>query len=170
MKQKYLIVAVTSLLLLAIVAAMWVLSGNNLGDGVARSKTITFMVDGEAIATIDRDDLATMEYRTFPAVIRSNGRKPQTTRYTGVPLADLCQRLELDLNGKSQVVVKAIDGYITILTIEELRQGRAYLAFQMDGEDLKPINEGGNGPFQLVLPDDPFSQRWCKYVYQVELK
>ena len=170
MKNKYLIVAVTSVILLTIVVAMWIISGNSLGDGVERSKTITFVVDGREAATIDRDFFGAMDSRTFPAVIRSNGKKPQQTRYTGVALDSLFQRLDLDLTGKSQVVVKAIDGYVTVLTMDELQQGRVYLAYQMDGEDLKPINEGGAGPFQLVIPSDPFSQRWCKYVYQVEVK
>ena len=170
MKKKYLIVAGTSLLLLAIVAAMWVLSGNSLVDGVERSKTITFIVDGEVAVTIDRDFLAAQDNRTFSATIRSNGKRPQQTRYTGILLANLFQQLGLDLTDRTQVVVKAIDGYVSTLTMDELQNKRIYIAYQMDGEDLKPINEGGNGPFQLVIPSDPYSQRWCKYVYQVEVK
>lgn len=170
LKNKYAIVILTSVVLLAAIAALWALNGAGLTGGVERSKTITFVVDGQEVANIDREFLLARESRTFPATIRSSGRMPQRVQYTGILLANLFKQLDIDISNSRQIVVKAIDGYVSTLTVEELQRGRVYIAFQMDGEDLKPRNEGGNGPYQLVILNDPYSQRWCKYVYQVELK
>ena len=40
-------------------------------------------------------------------------------------------------------------------------------AFERDGEIMKSKKEGGNGPFQLVIRRDPFSQRWIKHVDKI---
>jgi len=164
------IVVIVSLALLSAIVALWMLSGNRLVGGIERSKTITFSVNGQEAAIIDRDYFLSLDSRTFPAVIRSSGQRPQRVEYTGILLANLIKQLDLDITDSKQIVVKAIDGYVTLLTLEELREGRVYIAYQMNGEDLKPRNEGGFGPFQLVILNDPFSQRWCKYVYLVEIR
>jgi spermidine/putrescine-binding protein len=55
--------------------------------------------------------------------------------------------------------------------MEEAQNVRnVYIAYQINGEDLKSKAQGGNGPYQLVILSDPFSQRWCKYVNGVEIE
>lgn len=45
-----------------------------------------------------------------------------------------------------------------------------YLAYMMDGEPLKSREDGGSGPYQIIIRKDQFSQRWAKYVLEIELQ
>jgi len=105
---------------------------------------------------------------TFPAVVRSSGEKPVETEYKGVELKILFETLGIDVSQFSKVTFNASDGYRIILSMEEINEpSNVYLTFERDGEILKSKKEGGNGPFQLVIRRDPFSQRWIKHVDKI---
>lgn len=107
---------------------------------------------------------------TFPAVVRSSGEKPVETQYKGIELIKLFESLEIDLSSFRRATFNASDGYRIILSLEEIRDpSNVYLTFERDGQVLKSKKEGGNGPFQLVIRRDPFSQRWIKHVDQIIL-
>ncbi len=105
---------------------------------------------------------------TFPAVVRSSGKKPVETEYKGVELKALFKTLGIDTSKFSRVTFNAYDGYRVILSMEEINEpSNVYLTFERDGEIMKSKKEGGNGPFQLVIRRDPFSQRWIKHVDKI---
>lgn len=107
---------------------------------------------------------------TFPAVVRSSGEKPVETQYKGIELIKLFESLEIDLSSFRRATFNASDGYRIILSLEEIKDpSNVYLTFERDGQVLKSKKEGGNGPFQLVIRRDPFSQRWIKHVDQIIL-
>ncbi|NLJ57658.1 MAG: hypothetical protein GX339_02315 [Tissierellia bacterium] len=108
------------------------------------------------------------EASTFPTVVRSSGEKPVETEYKGVELKLLFETLGIDTSQYSRVTFNASDGYRIILSMEEINQpSNVYLTFERDGEILKSKKEGGNGPFQLIIRRDPFSQRWIKHVDKI---
>lgn len=108
---------------------------------------------------------------TFPAVVRSSGSKPVETEYKGIELTKLFTTLDIDLSGYTKITFNASDGYRIILTIEEIMEpSNVYLTFERDGEILKSKKQGGNGPFQLIIRRDPFSQRWIKHVDEIILQ
>ena len=51
-----------------------------------------------------------------------------------------------------------------------MKPRNVYLTFERDGEYLKSKKQGGNGPFQLVIRKDSFSQRWIKHVDEIILE
>jgi DMSO/TMAO reductase YedYZ molybdopterin-dependent catalytic subunit len=71
------------------------------------------------------------------------------------------------------VVVRAIDGYGTSLSIGEI-EGRddVMLAYSVDGKSIPGADEGGPGPVRLLLSQDfagEYNAQQCvKYVYKVE--
>lgn len=108
---------------------------------------------------------------TFPAVVRSSGEKPVETEYKGIELTKLLSSLNIDISKTDKITVNAADGYRVILNIEELEEpSNVYLTFERDGELLKSKKQGGNGPFQLVIRRDPFSQRWVKHVDEIVIQ
>lgn len=170
MQKQKLIVSATVIGLLLAVVVLWLLSGNSLNSGEKADK-ISFLVDGEELAVLDKDFILAQESKTFPAVIRSSGQRPQRVEYSGVLLSGLLDQLGVDWTDKKQIIVKAVDGYVTALSPAEFNgNNNIYIAYAMNGEDLKPRSQGGDGPYQLVIPRDPFSQRWCKYVTEIEIK
>jgi hypothetical protein len=111
------------------------------------------------------------EALVFPAVVRSSGSKPVETEYKGIELTKLFDSLNIDITSYSKVTFNASDGYRIILSMEEIKEpSNVYLTFERDGEILKSKKQGGNGPFQLVIRRDPFSQRWIKHVNEIILE
>lgn len=168
MKKSLWIVTGTSILLLLAVVALWFLSGKSLNSG--DEGVISFLMDGEEIAVVDKNYILVQESATFPAVIRSSGQKPQEVKYSGVLLSDLLNQLDIDWTDRKQALVKGSDGYVTALSLKDLNGKNVYIAYAMNGADLKNKSQGGYGPYQLVIRNDSFSQRWCKYVSEIEIK
>jgi hypothetical protein len=133
--------------------------------------SINVNIDGKT-ETIQAETIyANDESITFPAVVRSSGSKPVETEYKGIELTQLFKSIGVDLSEYTELTFNASDGYRIILNVEEVMEpSNVYLTFQRDGELLKPKKQGGNGPFQLIIRRDPFSQRWIKHVDEIILK
>ncbi len=133
--------------------------------------SLTINIDGENEA-IDTEIIYNHnEAITFPAVVRSSGSKPVETEYKGIELINFFETLDINISNYSKITFNASDGYRIILSVEEiLEPSNVYLTFERDGEMLKSKKQGGNGPFQLIIRRDPFSQRWIKHVDEIILQ
>ncbi len=133
--------------------------------------SITVNIDGK-IEVIQAETIyAHDESITFPAVVRSSGSKPVETEYKGIELTQLFKSIGVDLSEYSKLTFNASDGYRIILKVEEVMEpSNVYLTFERDKELLKSKKQGGNGPFQLIIRRDPFSQRWIKHVDEIILQ
>jgi hypothetical protein len=86
-------------------------------------------------------------------------------------MSKLFSSLNIDISNTQKITFNAIDEYKIILSIDEINEpSNVYLTFERDGKPLKSKKQGGNGPFQLVIRRDPFSQRWIKHVYEIILE
>ena len=169
MKKTSRIVMITVIFLFIATAGLWLLNGG----GIATEDTgavIVFKEDGEAVAEADMEYITGLAGETFKAVTRSDGQKPVEAEYKGVLLKDLLGDMGIGLDGKTQVTVSGADGYMWAIALSELDERDVYIAYEMNGKPLKSKIKNGSGPFQLIIPDDRFSQRWCKYVCEVEVK
>jgi len=109
----------------------------------------------------------------FKATQDTSDSGPEEHTFKGVLLKDVIAGAfsEDELKNASKVVVKAIDGYTTALSPEEvMEQDNVYLAFEKDGKPLGSKADGGSGPYQVIITKDQFSQRWCKFVTEVSLE
>lgn len=106
----------------------------------------------------------------FSAILDTSDTDPKEHTYTGVPLKKVIEECGISLNGKSKIVVRAVDGYTVALTVDEvLDEDNIYLAYGIDGKPLKSKSQGGSGPYQLIVRKDQFSQRWCKFIVEIEV-
>ncbi|HBC29837.1 MAG TPA: hypothetical protein DC024_01120 [Clostridiales bacterium] len=133
--------------------------------------SLTVNIDGK-YETVDTKIIYTHEEAVkFPAVVRSSGSKPVETEYKGIELIKLFETLNIDISNYSKITFNASDGYRIILSVEEIKEpSNVYLTFERDNELLKSKKQGGNGPFQLIIRRDPFSQRWIKHVDEIILE
>jgi len=141
-------------------------------SGCSKEKpSLNLNIDGK-VESIDTEIIYNhKEALVFPAVVRSSGSKPVETEYKGIELIKLFDSLNVDITSYSKVTFNASDGYRIILSMEEIKEpSNVYLTFERDGEILKSKKQGGNGPFQLVIRRDPFSQRWIKHVNEIILE
>jgi len=89
--------------------------------------------------------------------------------YTGVPLKDLLEQVQITANATS-VYVQASDGYGTTLTIEEAMDENTIIAYAKDGVALAALQNGGEGPARLIIGSDEYAQRWVKGVAAIQVK
>ena len=94
----------------------------------------------------------------------SNPEENGVFNYTGVPLRAVLEQADVVGNATS-VYVQASDGYGITLPLREVMQNeQMILAYAKDGDPLKPLVEGGEGPVRLVIATDEFAQRWIRDV------
>jgi Sulfite oxidase and related enzymes len=148
----------------------------NRGDTAFKRKSqdnAVFLIksNGQEIASIDMDYIKGLDKQIFDANIKKSGKDPVKHSFTGVALKKVLEAAGVRTDGASKVIVKAVDGYTSVLTMEETMQdNNVYMVYAIDGKPLGKKEDGGAGPFEMVIKSDQFSQRWCKYVVEVEIQ
>ncbi|MCL1827876.1 MAG: hypothetical protein FWG32_00105 [Oscillospiraceae bacterium] len=156
--------------------AVSVLAALNRGDaGLKRAleenREFLILTDGEPAVTVGLSDLLDLQPREFSAVMSSSMTSPREVIFKGVELRLILAGLDIDAADAAYIVVTGLDGYVTPLTPEEVyKPENVFMCFETDGEIMKTLGEGGFGPFMLVLPNERFAQRWCKYAETVDIR
>ncbi|HSH34827.1 molybdopterin-dependent oxidoreductase [Schnuerera sp.] len=117
------------------------------------------------------EDIVDLGEEEFTAVLDTSDSNPKEHNYTGVPLSNIIEEVKINMEDKKQVIIKGIDGYTVALSIKEVMdENNVYLAYKFNGKFLKSKEKGGSGPYQIIVRKDQFSQRWCKFVVELEVK
>lgn len=137
------------------------------------SQEIIVSAEGKEIERIGYSDLLEIGPVDFKAKLKSSTMiKSKEHNYTGVAVSDIFTHASISLEGKTQIIIESLDGYIVPLKIEEvLALENVYLVYKDNGEYLKAYKEpDGQGPYMIVVKGDNFSQRWAKYVTGISLE
>ena len=167
------LVIIIVIILVAIVGVTAYLNRENLADkDVLQEKALIIIKDdGKEVERIDFDFVKKQGELTFNKELDTSDSDPREHSYTGVPLKNIITGVGIELADKQQLIVRAIDGYTVALTSREvLADDNVYLVYKSDGQFLKGKKEGGSGPYMIVIRQDQFGQRWCKFVIEVEAK
>ncbi|MFO7928200.1 MAG: molybdopterin-dependent oxidoreductase [Candidatus Humimicrobiaceae bacterium] len=171
-RKNTIIIVLVAVLAVAVGVAAFLNSGNLTEKRKMQqeAKVVLKDRDGE-IETIGLGYITGLHPVEFSATLDTSNSGPREQLYTGIELKKIFSSLGIDSRDYSTVLVKAVDGYTVALTMEEvLKESNIYLAYQMNGESLGTKEEGGSGPYQLIVREDQFSQRWCKFVTEVILE
>lgn len=169
MKRK---VWITMTLLLTIAMITGYLHSSDLdGHKESQEQAIVTLMTEELEVSMDMDSIRDIGEETFHATIHSSSQPTSEHTYTGVALKGLLVAAGIEIEEDNQILVRAVDGYAVALTGREvLDEENVYLVYLEDGELLSTKDQGGSGPYMLVITKDPFSQRWCKFVMRVEIQ
>ena len=174
MKKKNLIIILSVVAVLVIVVGVTAVlnsSSIKLKKEQQDSACIIIKKGGEEIASIDMEYISSAGEEDFQADLDTSETDPQKHQYTGVPLIKLLDSLEISMNGIEIVVVRALDGYTVVFDVSEVEdEENMYITYKIDGQYLKDKNQGGSGPYQIITRKDPYSQRWCKFVMEIDLQ
>ncbi len=85
------------------------------------------------------------------------------SKWRGVPVDTLLDGVQ---TAADQVMAHSFGGYTTNLPLEDLTDGRAWIAYQYDGEPLEPEH---GGPARLLVPHLYFWKS-AKWVRAIELR
>lgn len=128
------------------------------------------MENGEEIKSYNMSQIQILGEVKFYADLKSDGTDAVKYLYTGVPLINILEDAGVNIDGKEAAIVSAIDGYIVSVSMDKvLNENNVYLTYMRGDELLGTREGGGDGPYQLIISKDKFSQFWCKYAYSVEL-
>lgn len=166
MKNKVLIIIIA---LLAIATLILGFLNKQSIDVSGKEGTIKFIY-GESSVELSFEEITSLDYKEFSAVEDTSRTGPTARKYKGVLLKEVLNKVNIsneNILSSSKIIVKGLDGYVIALHPEEIMGNTAYLVFEKDGKELGTMKRGGSGPFQLIVKSDSFSQRWCKYVYEV---
>lgn len=171
MKNKNLAAAIAVLAIFTLILGY--LNAKDLNKSSGETVGISIISDGNTI-TLNFEEITALNHHEFKAVEDTSGSGPASRKYKGVLLREVLNKASIDneaITAASKVIVKGLDGYVIALSTDEVMEGKGiYLAFEKNGKPLGNMKNGGSGPFQLIAVTDSFSQRWCKYVFEVSLE
>lgn len=173
MKKNNIIIMVIVIFLVIVVSVTAYLNKENVAIKKQLNNDAIFTVydDGEELNSYNMSDIQAMGEVGFNANLKTNGKDPIAYDYTGVLLKTILEDAGVSFEGKSAVIVSAIDGYVVSVSLDKVMEDdNVYLAYMREGELIGTREEGGKGPYQMIISKDPFSQYWCKYAYSAELK
>ena len=137
----------------------------------AQEAGVFFISAGEQEFPVTMDDLIALSPSDIRANYKPSGRKAETRTYQGVSLKTVIESLSIDYSGYKSVLFIAADGYAsTVNLIEAMDDEGCYIVISHDGNPLGSKESGGVGPIMMILPNDRFSMRWCKFLLEAKLQ
>jgi len=174
MKKRNIIIIVSIIAVLVIVVGNFAfLNAGNIKEKKILEKEAIILVksDGQQLGKIDMELINSIGPQDFNANLDTSDSDAEKHKYTGIALNDALKELDIDISDYSTAIVKAIDGYTVAFKASEISEyDDIYIAIKRDGKPLGIKSSGGDGPCQIIVRKDPFSQRWCKFVIELELK
>ena len=163
----------TVVIILTLAAAILAfLNRENIAEKKAMQDSNTFLIIANGKQTIvTMDDITALEPCVVNANYKSSGENPVEKQYTGVSLKSVVDYFNIDYSKAKSVSFTAADGYASVIPISDaLDEENCFIVIEEDGKPLGTKENGGSGPYMMILPNDQFSQRWCKFLLEIEIK
>jgi len=156
-KNTKIIVGVVAVLVVAVAVFAFINRGNILSR-MELQEDGAFLVTAHGETTnVSMDTLAAIGHVDVTASPRGEDR-----HFTGVSLSAIFSYLGIDYSGADSVVFTSEDGFTSAIDADEIT-GNAFIVFEEDGEAI----ETG---FMVVMAEDPFPNRWARYLLEVTLQ
>ncbi len=164
-KQTKILIVIVALLIVSVGIFAW-LNAGDLEQKKQLEADAEFLVQvGEEEYIVTMQDMLSLEPETITAIKDTSYTGPEEVEYTGVEFKTICEELDIDLSTASDVEFKALDGYSSAVTIDDvLDDDSIYIVIEMEGEALGTKSDGGDGPYMMITAKTQFSQSWCKFL------
>ncbi|MEX1378102.1 MAG: molybdopterin-dependent oxidoreductase [Eubacteriales bacterium] len=170
--KSTLVVIISIAVLVTAVAVFAFLNADDIGKKQEMEMNAEFMIKyGDASWTITMQDMLDLEPVEFNTTMDTSTTDPTQVVFSGVELKTICESIGLDISSSEVFEVRALDGYSSALKLDEVMEdGNVYICISMNEEPLKIKSEGGKGPYMMVIKSAQFSQRWCKFVQEIDIR
>ncbi len=172
-KKLWIIIIIIIAVLAIALGVTAYLNMGNLGEKKALQENAIIVIKSgdKKLAEANMDYITSLGEEEFKANLKKSGKPPVEHSYTGIPMKNLFAGLKIDMVNVTTVVLKAIDGYASALTLSEVMEDdNVYIVYKMDGKSLGNAENGGDGPYLALVRTDPYSQRWCKLLTEIDLR
>lgn len=155
-------------LIIAVVALAWL----NRSDAGVQEGSVAITRDGKTLTTFTLAEVRELRSVSAKKKIVSSNNGDEEGTFTGVPLRTLLDEVSPTLLDKaSMVVTRATDGYVSSLDAAEVGEDDdVLLVYEKDGESLGTSEDGGTGPFRIVILSDTYGNRCTKWVNEIEVR
>lgn len=167
-------ILISVILVLVIISAVAIMMNK---DNVKAKKELNdnavfiLMDKGEEIASYNMTEIQAIGEADFTATLDTSNTDPEDFQYTGVLLKNVFEHAGISLEGREAVIVSAVDGYTVALPMDKfMEDDNVYLAYKKEGELIGTREEGGKGPYQMIISKYQFSQFWCKYAVSADIQ
>ena len=121
--------------------------------------------------TVTMDDMIKLNPVEFEANYDTSKNDGEIVKFTGVEIKNILKEYDIEINDDNVIEVKALDGYSSALTGSEvLTEDNTYICLLKEGETLGTKTDGGMGPYLMIVKSSKFSQRWCKFVQEINVR
>ncbi len=171
--NRTIIIILVALLAITLVGAVYNMQYAREKAAMLEAAEISVLENGREVCRLNMDAINKLTITDFTARLKSSVMKsPEEHTYTGIALHQLFASTGISLEDRKRVVVRSVDGYAVPLTIKEIQTlDNIYLVFKDNGEYLGSYGAGnGQGPYMIVIRGDSYSQRWAKYVCELDIQ
>lgn len=120
---------------------------------------------------INIDNIKSAGEEKFESILDTSSTKASMHTYNGVQLKDLFLKLKITLNKSDIIILSGVDSFAVAYSGEEvLKDNNVYIAYMEDGKYLGTLDNGGTGPYEVIVKEDQFSNRRCKWLTKIEVK
>lgn len=169
-KQKRWIIPAVLAVLVVAVAVLATLNKEDISlEQIEKNQVVVKAGDTE-LGRFDLDMVQSMQKVEFSDQIKESGKPAVGAQFGGVLLKDVLTKIGVDVSRYKNVAYKAIDMYTTPGTVDEiLEDDKVYVVYERDGQQTKPKSEGGTGPLEIIIANEQFSLRNCKFLTEITL-
>lgn len=171
-RKSKIIIIISTVILAVVVVVFAILNMKGANEKRILEKNAEFVItcNGES-KTLNMEQVLSLNPKEFKAIMDTSTTLPTEVEFTGVEFKTLFDFCKFNLDGKSSVEVTSLDGYASALTIDEINMtDNVFLCIKMNGLPLGKKSENGLGPYLMVINSAKYSQRWCKFVGEIEIK
>lgn len=167
MKAKHI-----ALIMAGLAVAIGLLAFLNAKDLPPVTGSLDIVYDGQVVRTYSGEEIQALPYIEVDKEVVSSDLSREKGLFRGVPLRTLIEDAGPELlDGATAVTTRAEDGYVSVFRIKSVAESDNILVvYSKDGALLGTRDEGGSGPFRVVIQEDPFGNRSAKYLYRIEVK
>ncbi len=125
-------------------------------------------VDGEVVGTLTYDELIALGAVEYEAIYDTSKTDPVVETYKGVELKKVFAYFEISLENKSAVTATAVDNFAMAYSVEEvMADDSLYVTYERNGEAILGEEDDDGGPLMVIVKNDQFSNRRCKWLISV---
>lgn len=164
MKKEQLTAAII-LILAGIISGFLSHWEKNCPDSYPHQSVITLKHTSSKVEKLDLETIKSVGDTVFTA--RS---KDGTFQYRGILIKDLFKYLNIAADNKKEIIVKGHDGYTVTFTYDEIQMDdNVYIVYERDKKLLGKMQNGGLGPYLVIVKKDQYYSRWCKGVVEIKV-
>ena len=171
MKRNAKIIISVVVILTLVVTVLALINHVNISEKRAARGSGAFLITvGDRRYAVMFEDIEAITPRTIDANYKTNLMPPVQKKYTGVSLKSVFSHLGVDYSAAKRVKFTGEDGYASTISITEaLGEDNCFIVFEEERKPLGTRESGGYGPYMMILAKDKVSQRWCKFLLEVEI-